>query len=41
MVFSMDVIKKYCQRVAYLKNGVLEYLGDPETAVSMYIAENQ
>ena len=38
---SMDVIKKYCQRVAYLKNGVLEYLGDPETAVNMYIAENQ
>ncbi|NTW31668.1 MAG: ABC transporter ATP-binding protein [Bacteroidetes bacterium] len=38
---SMDVIKKYCQRVAYLKNGVLEYLGDAETAVNMYIAENK
>lgn len=37
---SMDVIKKYCQRVAYLKNGVLEYLGDPETAINMYLAEN-
>jgi ABC-2 type transport system ATP-binding protein len=36
---SMDVIKKYCQRVAYLKNGVIEYLGDPEIAVNMYLEE--
>jgi len=38
---SMGVIKQYCQRVAYLKNGVLEYLGDPDTAVNMYLSENQ
>lgn len=38
---SMGVIKTYCQRVAYLKNGVLEYVGDPETAINMYLTENQ
>ena len=38
---SMDVIKKYCQRVAYLKNGVLEYLGEPETAINKYMEESQ
>ena len=38
---SMDVIKKYCQRVAYLKSGNLQYLGDPETAVNMYLSEEQ
>lgn len=38
---SMDVIQKYCKRVAYLKGGVLEFLGDPETAVKLYLKENQ
>ena len=38
---SMGVIKKYCQRVAYLKHGNLEYMGDPETAINMYLADNQ
>jgi len=38
---SMAVIKKYCQRVAYLKNGSLQYIGDPETAVNMYLEESQ
>lgn len=38
---NMDVIKKYCQRVAYLKNGSLEYLGDPKTAVNMYLNEGK
>jgi len=37
----MAVIKKYCQRVAYLKNGSLQYIGDPETAVNMYLEESQ
>jgi ABC-2 type transport system ATP-binding protein len=38
---SMGVIQKYCKRVAYLKNGALEYLGDPETAINMYVQESQ
>jgi ABC-type polysaccharide/polyol phosphate transport system ATPase subunit len=38
---SMDVIKKYCQRVAYLKHGNLEFIGDPETAISIYLNDNQ
>lgn len=38
---NMDVIKNYCQRVAYLKNGNMEYIGDPETAITMYLADNQ
>lgn len=38
---SMEVIKTYCQRVAYLRKGKLEYVGDPETAINMYLSENQ
>jgi ABC-2 type transport system ATP-binding protein len=38
---SMHVIKNYCQRVGYIKNGNLEFIGDPETAISMYLADNQ
>lgn len=37
---SMPVIKTYCQRVAYLKNGNLEFVGDPETAINMYLKDN-
>jgi ABC-2 type transport system ATP-binding protein len=38
---SMEVMKKYCQRVAYLKHGNLEFIGDTETAINMYLADNQ
>lgn len=37
---SMPVIKNYCQRVAYLKNGNLIYMGSPEIAIEMYLADN-
>jgi ABC-2 type transport system ATP-binding protein len=37
---SMAVIQNYCQRVAYLKNGNIEFLGDPDTAVDMYLSDN-
>lgn len=37
---SMGNIKKYCQRVLYLKKGVIAYLGDPETAIKMYHDDN-
>lgn len=38
---NMAVIQKYCQRVAYIKNGNIAFLGDPETAINMYLQENQ
>jgi ABC-2 type transport system ATP-binding protein len=37
---NMDVIKNYCQRVAYIKKGNLEYIGNPEIAIEMYLKEN-
>lgn len=37
---AMPVIQRYCQRVAYLKNGNLEFIGDTETAVKMYQDED-
>lgn len=38
---SMAVIQNYCQRVAYLKNGNLEYIGEAATAIKMYLDDNQ
>ena len=33
---SMGLIKQYCDRVLYLKDGKIEYLGEPEKAISLY-----
>ena len=38
---SMDVIKKYCSRTAYMKHGVLVYFGETEKAIDIYIKDNQ
>jgi ABC-type polysaccharide/polyol phosphate transport system ATPase subunit len=38
---SMDVIRKYCTRTAYMKKGELAYFGETQKAVDMYIADNQ
>ncbi|MEO5592912.1 MAG: ATP-binding cassette domain-containing protein [Chitinophagaceae bacterium] len=38
---SMDVIKKYCSRAAYMKKGDLVYFGETEKAIEMYIEDNQ
>jgi len=38
---SMDTIKSYCSRAAYMRNGELVYFGDTEKAVEMYTADNQ
>jgi ABC-type polysaccharide/polyol phosphate transport system ATPase subunit len=38
---SMDVIRKYCTRTAYMKKGELVYFGETQKAVDMYIADNQ
>lgn len=38
---SMETIRKYCHRAAYMKNGELKYIGDPTTAIDMYLEDNQ
>jgi ABC-2 type transport system ATP-binding protein len=37
---SMDVVKKYCSRTAFMKNGNLIYFGDTDKAIEMYIEDN-
>lgn len=37
---SMDVIRKYCNRTAFMKNGELKFFGDTETAIEMYTEDN-
>ncbi len=38
---SMDVIKKYCNRAGYMKNGEMKFFGDTETAIKMYLEDNR
>lgn len=38
---SMEVIRKYCNRTAFMKNGAIEYMGDTEKAIELYTADNQ
>ncbi|THU33534.1 ABC transporter ATP-binding protein [Niastella caeni] len=37
---SMDVIKKYCSRTAFMKNGSLVFFGETEEAIDMYVKDN-
>lgn len=37
---SMEVIRKYCNRTAFMKNGKLEYIGDTEKAIELYTEDN-
>src|SRR5688500_9717004 len=37
---SMDVIKKYCPRSAFMKNGELMFFGDTEKAIELYTEDN-
>jgi len=37
---TMDTIKKYCSRTAFMKNGNLVYFGDTNKAIQMYIDDN-
>ncbi|WP_276503916.1 ABC transporter ATP-binding protein [Terrimonas pollutisoli] len=37
---SMDTIRKYCRRSAFMKNGELKFIGDTEKAIELYIADN-
>jgi ABC-2 type transport system ATP-binding protein len=38
---SMDVIRQYCNRAAFMKYGELVYFGDTEVAISKYMEDNQ
>ncbi len=38
---SMDVIRKYCNRTAYMNKGELVFFGDTAEAVDLYISDNQ
>ena len=37
---SMDVLKKYCSRSIFMKNGELSFIGDTEKAVQLYMEDN-
>lgn len=37
---SMEVIRKYCNRTAFMKNGELKFFGDTEKAIEMYTEDN-
>lgn len=37
---NMDTIQKYCNRVAFMKHGKMEYYGEPERAIKLYMEDN-
>lgn len=37
---SLQNIRKYCNRCVYLKNGEIQFVGDPKKAIEMYNADN-
>ena len=37
---SMDVIKKYCNRAVFMKNGEIKFIGDAEKVIEMYTEDN-
>jgi ABC-2 type transport system ATP-binding protein len=38
---GMDIIRKYCNRAAFMKNGEIEFFGETEKAVELYTSDNQ
>jgi len=37
---SVETIKKYCKRTAFMKHGNLEFLGDSDKAIELYMEDN-
>jgi ABC-2 type transport system ATP-binding protein len=37
---TMDVIQKYCSRTAFMKLGTLEFFGDTDEAIALYMKDN-
>jgi len=38
---GMETIRKYCNRAAFMKNGKIEFFGDPQKAIELYMTDNQ
>jgi ABC-type polysaccharide/polyol phosphate transport system ATPase subunit len=38
---NMDLIKTYCKKSAYMKQGKMEFFGDTNEAINMYVKDNQ
>jgi len=38
---GMEVIRKYCNRSAFMKHGQIEFFGDTDKAIELYKADNQ
>lgn len=37
---SMEVVKKYCKRAAFMKNGELKFFGETDKAIELYLEDN-
>jgi ABC-2 type transport system ATP-binding protein len=37
---SIDVIRQYCKRAAFMKNGELVFIGEAEQAIQLYLEDN-
>jgi ABC-type polysaccharide/polyol phosphate transport system ATPase subunit len=37
---SMDVIRQYCNRAVFMKNGRIEFIGDTNKAIELYLEDN-
>ena len=37
---SMEIIKKYCVRTGFMKNGEMKFFGDTEKAIELYLEDN-
>ena len=37
---SMDVVRKYCKRAAFMKNGEMVFVGETEKAIELYLEDN-
>jgi ABC-2 type transport system ATP-binding protein len=37
---SMEVVRKYCKRAAFMKNGELKFIGETEKAIELYMEDN-
>jgi ABC-2 type transport system ATP-binding protein len=38
---NMETIRRYCNRVAYMKHGRMEFFGDTTKAIQLYMQDNQ
>jgi ABC-type polysaccharide/polyol phosphate transport system ATPase subunit len=36
----MEVVRKYCKRAVFMKNGELKFVGETEKAIELYLEDN-